>query len=159
MSNERELIDLAAKAAGISGHWVEDHGSGDYYYNGQSIGLYIAGDHMTASSVWNPLTDDGNALRLAVKLHIVPDFHATSETIPAHIYANLPKKRRGWAVGRATWVSAEYVPGEMWETGRAEDQKFADWYLQEYPVVVRGVGPATRRAIVLAAAEIGKAMA
>lgn len=155
MRTDRELLELAAKAAGMAGMEYTDHFVGDYYdtRNGE-FGMRDNSE----LSIWNPLTDDGDALRLAVKLHIAPEFHATSETIPAHIYANLPKKRRGWAVGMVNWVSAEYVPEEMWETGRAEDQKFADWYLQEYPVVVRGIGPATRRAIVLAAAEIGAGM-
>lgn len=51
--NDRELLEAAAKAAGI-----------------------IVTDDMRAlwlqagSSAWNPLTDDGDALRLAVKLRI-----------------------------------------------------------------------------------------
>ena len=53
--SDRELLELAAKAAGIDAHvteWsstVEDD-EGDYL------------------KPWNPLTDDGDALRLAVKL-------------------------------------------------------------------------------------------
>lgn len=62
---DKELLELAARAAGIGcydpdhigvyGIWVED--AGDEYY-------------------WNPLTDDGDALRLAVKLLITVTFGA-----------------------------------------------------------------------------------
>ena len=48
MKTDRELLELAAKAAGIE---VQDPETGAY-------------------SLWNPLTDDGDALRLAVKLEI-----------------------------------------------------------------------------------------
>ena len=49
--NDRELLELAAKAAGIVKFW-----DGDTSRAG------------AASDFWNPLTDDGDALRLAVKL-------------------------------------------------------------------------------------------
>jgi len=49
--NDKELLELAAKAAGIK------HNKGDYA-NGLD----------TRKGWWNPLTDDGDALRLAVKL-------------------------------------------------------------------------------------------
>lgn len=51
---DRELLELAAKAAGIE-LWAHDDG-----------GLYIPNPMRR----WNPLTDDGDALRLAVKLKI-----------------------------------------------------------------------------------------
>jgi len=47
---DRELLELAAKAAGIP--WVE------------------GGPSRMGWAGWNPLTDDGDALRLAVKLNI-----------------------------------------------------------------------------------------
>jgi hypothetical protein len=50
---DREPLELAAKAAGI-----------DYYTRAQSGGM------LTDNGEWNPLTDDGDALRLAVKLRI-----------------------------------------------------------------------------------------
>lgn len=50
MSTDRELLDLAAKAAGIEG---------------------VNFDRARRDWSWNPLDDDGNALRLAVKLDIV----------------------------------------------------------------------------------------
>lgn len=52
---DKELIELAARAAGIAGTW---HRKGFVAYSGWSKGIF------------NPLTDDGDALRLAVKLNL-----------------------------------------------------------------------------------------
>ena len=56
--SDRELLEAAAKAAG--GH-IEEEDTGDLW-------LLVEG---LSPAVWNPLTDDGDALRLAVKLGIV----------------------------------------------------------------------------------------
>ena len=62
---DRELLELAAKAAGIDLHveWTDEGPTGRY-----RIGC--DGD------TWNPLTDDGDALRLAatleLSLHVLP---------------------------------------------------------------------------------------
>jgi hypothetical protein len=85
--NDREYLELAAKACGMT---VQEA----LQKLGKPISLY---------SEWNPLTDDGDALRLAVKLRLL----------------------------ESSWL------GDMGEV---------DPYA------------ATRRAIVRAAAEIGKAM-
>lgn len=50
---DRELLEMAAKAAGYKHHWHSD-------------GLLIDAQ----CGPWNPLTDDGDALRLAVKLEM-----------------------------------------------------------------------------------------
>ena len=55
MSADRELLELAAKAAELHGFWVD-------------AGLNVGSD--AAPKIWNPLTDDGDALRLAVKLRM-----------------------------------------------------------------------------------------
>jgi hypothetical protein len=56
---DRELLELAAKAAGIEiDHW-RDHPM-------INICEYDRGEYR----MWNPLTDDGDAFRLAVKLGI-----------------------------------------------------------------------------------------
>ena len=55
---DRELLTLAAKAAGIGGPIVE---AGRI--------LYICNEQ-SPLGIWAPLTDDGDALRLAVKLGI-----------------------------------------------------------------------------------------
>ena len=52
---DRELLELAAKAAGIAGFWVDD-------------GLNTGSN--ATPTVWNPITDDGDAFRLAVKLRL-----------------------------------------------------------------------------------------
>ena len=93
---DRELLELAAKAAGYKKRFV--------HYLG-----------------WNPLTDDGDALRLAVKLgiEIIPDLQV-NEVLTAFM------------VGSYGYNTAEEI----------------------------GTDPlaATRRAIVRAAAEIGRQM-
>jgi hypothetical protein len=94
---DRELLKAAAEAAGIElGEWCEEL---DAFWKGK-----------TGDTIWNPLTDDGDALRLAVKLkfNVVPEY---------------------------TWSAP-------WDNGGT----LADPYA------------ATRRAIVRAAAEIGKEM-
>lgn len=61
--NDKELLILAAKAAGVP--------------LAERIGLqkdYFADDR--TGNEWNPLTDDGDALRLAVKLQLDCSFGA-----------------------------------------------------------------------------------
>jgi hypothetical protein len=105
---DRELLELAAKAAGIPGmpieidsvHWLK-----------------LTSDGGT-DGFWKPLTDDGDALRLAVKLRI--SLHIRDQT-----YTQLEE-------------SAVWIPEGL-----------------DFP---EDRCAATRRAIVRAAAEIGKAM-
>ena len=66
MQSDRELLELAAKAAGIVAiYW--SYGN-EPYSRGPGI---VYGDNW----IWNPLTDDGDALRLAVKLNLTTVFH------------------------------------------------------------------------------------
>lgn len=58
MSTERALLELAAKAAGIK-----------LLFPGEGIGGRDPRNAETID-VWNPLTDDGDALRLAVLLKL-----------------------------------------------------------------------------------------
>jgi len=58
---DRELLEDAAKAAGIT-CWIHCFGVPPY------IGM-----RLNDGSIWNPLTDDGDALRLAVKLGLLID--------------------------------------------------------------------------------------
>ena len=53
---DRELLELAAKAAGI------EHLSGEYYVSGPELW------DIERKRWWRPLTNDGDALRLAAKL-------------------------------------------------------------------------------------------
>lgn len=73
MNTDRELLELAAKAAGIpivsctcrNPKWPFAHDEPKSKKYGH----------------WNPLVDDGDALRLAVTLHINLEFG------PSHVYA------------------------------------------------------------------------
>lgn len=67
--DERKLLELAAKAAGVIGKYVDNYEGDYYYYSGNTSGI-LAKDEDDKDYVWNPLTDDGDALRLAVKLNI-----------------------------------------------------------------------------------------
>ena len=58
--NDRELLERAAKAAGIEYEWHP--GCGD--------ALHLTAPDATAI-YWNPLIDDGDALRLAMKLDLL----------------------------------------------------------------------------------------
>lgn len=71
-TEDRELLELAAKAVGLSGHkWFEGSNS---FSNGANWGMCA-----DLSPPWNPLTDDGDTFRLMVRLnlygkHSVDDF-------------------------------------------------------------------------------------
>jgi len=111
--NDKELLELAAKAAGYEfSEWGSDYYSDGPYGDEVKHGLMIEG------IAWNPLTDDGDALRLAVKLEI------------------------------GALISSNFV--------------YIKSYYDEKPTLREPLGNdpyvATRRAIVRAAAEIGKAM-
>lgn len=66
---DKELIKLAAKAAGISKQW-----------DGSLV------DKENPNRVWNPLTDDGDALRLAVTLGFVIDRNPAGTIIYAGLW-------------------------------------------------------------------------
>ncbi|OXT81567.1 hypothetical protein [Pseudomonas aeruginosa] len=67
--NDRELLELAARAAGIKARWFRVNQwrqvGGHKMQTGQED---VFGTHH--SKPWNPLTDDGDALRLAVLLNL-----------------------------------------------------------------------------------------
>ena len=64
MKTDRELLELAAKASGeLTASWYGN----DAYFDG-------------VLSRWNPLNDDGDALRLAVRLSLLVDVTAFSVT-------------------------------------------------------------------------------
>lgn len=64
---DKELIELAAKAAGITGYRYSE-GFGCMAHWNESDGGWF-----DACGLWDPLRDDGDALRLAVKLNILWD--------------------------------------------------------------------------------------
>lgn len=115
---DRELLELAAKACGydISHHWNALRAE----MKPPVAALCID----SVSTAWDPLNDDGHALRLAVKLGVA-------------IY---PPDDEG--SGATTSIQETYGGGWIVEDDDDRSDPFA----------------ATRRAIVRAAAEIGKAM-
>lgn len=62
--DDRNLLERAARAAGL----YEDWPAPDYEVQWNGDGMWCCG--MGRGYLWNPLTDDGDALRLAVKLRI-----------------------------------------------------------------------------------------
>jgi len=102
---DKELLTLSAKAVGYT---LEDHYDDDQYYPWC----------VTTDAFWNPLLDDGDALRLAAKLGL--ELRMSSEFVIV--------------------VIPRYTDNEAFEP--KNDDPYA----------------ATRRAIVRAAAEIGREM-
>lgn len=109
---DRELLELAAKAAGVAT---------TYWNDGQEPYSSGKGFILPTNRLWNPLTDDGDALRLAVKLEMQVCIGV----------------RR---------IDATIVGDEDGQVFRGMEAKAGDIYA------------ATRRAIVRAAAAIGKEM-
>lgn len=99
--SDRELLEMAAKAAGVR------IGRYDNYFTDFTLGFNIEGTNLW----WNPLTDDGDAFRLAVKL------------------------------GMSVWRDSDII-----------------WCRSSASVVEYDMYASARRAIVLAAAEIGRNM-
>lgn len=118
---DRELLEMAAKAAGIpvpkNTGWEGISSDGTFWWSDDCEG------RRTRS--WNPITDDGDALRLAVKLHINIEHLQTLAGRNFHEVS-------AWPVGRGDCLAVVEIQGDQ--------------------------VAATRRAIVRAAAEIGKSM-
>lgn len=70
---DRELLELAAKAAGLAYEWNACASCGIQYIP-KGFSQYVD---------WSPLTDDGDALRLAVALDIGIAFCTHSLTVTA----------------------------------------------------------------------------
>jgi hypothetical protein len=114
---DKELLELAAKAARFE---IDVRASFMTWRENNLIALVnSSGEH----SLWNPLTDDGDALRLAVKLRL--ELVSLKDTI-------VSSRAVAWKDGTAQCC--------LWEP--ENDDSYA----------------ATRRAIVRAAAEIGKSL-
>jgi hypothetical protein len=121
--NDRELLELAAKAAGmkITENGVRDLGEWEWIRDGHGGSLYRNNPNGSQTR-WNPTIDDGDALRLAVNLDMVVTVNRVDE----------------W-----TQMKCGYLVADMKLTNEPHR---GDSYA------------ATRRAIVRAAAEIGRAM-
>jgi hypothetical protein len=106
--SDRELLELAARAGGVKGDYLHPYG-------------IVIGSTFEAPVCWNPLRDDGEALRLAVKIKL----QVLIGQGPA---------------GDITWVMTPENP----DIEGPSERHGAD------------ANAATRRAIVRAAAEIGR---
>lgn len=86
MTTDRELLEAAARAAGMGPLIWGEFNHGTPLVSGAAIR-------------WNPLTDDGDALRLAVRLHLtVATGHGSK---PDFITEVKPSFYGGWADGTA----------------------------------------------------------
>ena len=108
---DKELLELAAKAADMRLNHAGQPTTGNYYDS--------------ADFIWNPLTDDGDALRLAVKLGV-----------------------RGYFDVEIQKGSVQVTSFEPYEHTAYE----------EFKIRTEDPHAAVRRAIVKAAADIGKEM-
>lgn len=106
---DRELLEMAAKAAGYDARW---HPDDPFAIRSMHIG--------PSWGAWDPLTDDGDALRLAAKLMMSVEI--SEHEASTYAYAGPVDRKHAM---------------ELWR-----DDPYS----------------ATRRAIVRAAAEIGRAM-
>lgn len=74
--SDQEMLELAASVAGRSyEHGKDWHDEGQFYVDGRS---------------WNALTDDGDALRLAVKLNMLVD--VMTAPVQSHAFGGFPGK-------------------------------------------------------------------
>lgn len=80
---DRELLELAAKACGLK--HVDYSGSG---YTG-SLGLQLVDGIGRHTLSWNPLEDDGDAFRLAVKLNLSYSINGVFVVIHGNGWPNL----------------------------------------------------------------------
>jgi hypothetical protein len=115
---DEELLELAAKAC----QWTLE------YDDNERLSWIIWSDNNVPIYRWNPLTDDGDALRLAVKLGVLLGLETIHEP-------------SGYVRIAADWDKDTGWPRVSFEQPHKGDPCAA-----------------TRRAIVMAAAEIGKGM-
>jgi len=119
--SDRELLELAAKAAGYQLSTMMRS------LSRPPMPVILAESGRWKQ--WDPLHDDGDALRLAAKLKLAVAY--TLDEIPCE-----PSK---CMVGKKPWNGGEPI---CWERFQGDQERYA----------------ATRRAIVRAAAEIGRQM-
>ena len=115
---DREMLELAAKAAGFNFKWFKvkqwknmKGKIGPYRYFTGTVDVY--GSHHTKP--WNPLTDDGDALRLAVKLHMqvsVTTESCRAEALPC-LWVRVNDSDENLATRRAVVMAAAAVGREM----------------------------------------------
>lgn len=124
MTTDSELLELAAKAAGLEFEWGDIFKIGEETVDCSDIPYAKGGAPDIEPAYWDPLTDDGDALSLAVNVKLVVNpFGGISPDGTRHATVYSPRLKREFDVPHGSDPLA-----------------------------------ATRRAIVEAAAEIGKDM-
>ena len=86
MKTDRELLELAAKAAGLQlcGYsWIGEN-EGDEECETFEAAFVKHNPEQELATMWNPLTDDGDALRLAVRLGLGISF---GQYAPLDVYS------------------------------------------------------------------------
>jgi len=102
--SDRELLELAAKAAGMTVEYdpyASPSGEDDWFITDEGYG-------------WNPRTDDGDALRLAAKVGLVVDFHC-----PAGVDR---------IIGTGVWTQGPAVDAPEFWTAHGSDAGAASRY-------------------------------
>jgi hypothetical protein len=129
MMTDRELLEMAAKAAGKDLYAMEYEGGTTGFVRHKVHGVPRLG--FNYEDTFSPLTDDGDALRLAVALGL---------SVMAYPVYSMPKH----AV-----IVKQYRSGDAMRTNNPTEvvEPYGD-----------DANAATRRAIVKSAAEIGRSM-
>ena len=129
------LLEAAAKAAGIE---YDPARSEPHPVSGAWWGLWLVYHREPTDfdrRYWNPLTDDGDCFRLAMKLRIWPDYRGCGESTGSHAAAHyLSIKGRGSSM---RWVHEPYVPEEMFSSSYMPDRTHAVYLLEQG--LIRGV--------------------
>lgn len=87
---DREMLELAAKAADLKVKaWWERY-PGEWWAD-----LEVHRELNDPPTVWSPLHDDGDALRLAVRCGICIEFTSCVDDAPV-VYCGLDYQRRDW---------------------------------------------------------------
>jgi hypothetical protein len=132
---DRKLLELAAKAAGIdlsAAFW--DGGRDGFYWVTEARSDWVTEARSGRIKYWNPLHDNGDALALAVRLNIDLSFYPDKEAV---VYAQTKHLLGYGADGYASYQAYAHH-SELYKSSDPE--------------------AATRRAVVRAAAEVGRAM-
>jgi hypothetical protein len=70
---DKELLELAAKAVGYTLKYGDVYSLGDGEVDCTDLAYVVSGHPDEADWLWCPLEDDGDALRLAVRLKLLVD--------------------------------------------------------------------------------------
>ena len=79
MTTDKELLELAAQACGITGSYVENHKICGDCGVGRYTGILISKDQC-----WNPLVDAGDTFYLAAYLRISLRYNEFADTVTAY---------------------------------------------------------------------------